>query len=129
MAILRDQHDARSNSQNLLIYDGECRLCVAAKEKLERHSDRQKVRFIPYGSTEAANILGKAYKPGRPEVAFFVDSSGEIQRGLDAFIPLLTDLTGGRIILKLWHIRIFRPFAYAAYRLIANNRYRWFSAQ
>ena len=128
MALFVHQPETPPDPQDLLIYDGECRLCVAAKEGLERHGEHKRVRFIAYNSTEAASILGEGYQPGRPEVAFLVESNGGIQRGLDAFLPLLPGLPGGRIILKLWRIRFLRPLGYAAYRFIANNRYRWFGA-
>src|SRR2546428_11126059 len=74
-----------------LIYDGQCRLCVTAKEGLERLGpapQQSGIRFVPYQSEEAASRLGAEYKPGRPDVAFLVEPDGTINRGLDAFLPL-----------------------------------------
>jgi predicted DCC family thiol-disulfide oxidoreductase YuxK len=114
-----------------LIYDGQCRLCVTAKEGLERlgpdppHSD---IRFVPYQSEEAVCRLGSEYKPGRPDVAFLVEPDGTISRGLDAFLPLVPGLPGGRVLHAILRVPLIRPLAYLAYRLVARYRYRWFGS-
>jgi predicted DCC family thiol-disulfide oxidoreductase YuxK len=113
-------------SENTLIYDGECRLCVTAKEGIERLGGDRAVRFIPYQSEEAACRLGADYTPGRPAVAFLVEPNGQIRRGLDAFLPLLPGLPGGRFLLSLLRIPFLRPLAYLIYRIIARYRYAWF---
>lgn len=124
--------DRESDDQRcLLIYDSDCRLCVTAKDGLERwggESQSQPVRFVPYQSEEAVRRLGAEYQPGRPDVAFLVQPDGTIQRGLEAFLPLLPGLPGGRLFLILVRIPFLRPLAVLAYRLIARNRYRWFGA-
>jgi predicted DCC family thiol-disulfide oxidoreductase YuxK len=119
------------HQQCLLIYDGDCRLCVTAKAGLERwggESPDQPVRFVPYQSDEAVRRLGAEYRPGRPDVAFLVRPDGTIQRGLEAFLPLLPGLPGGRLFLILARIPFLKPLAVLAYRLVARNRYRWFGA-
>jgi predicted DCC family thiol-disulfide oxidoreductase YuxK len=126
---------APSTNQAVLIYDGECRLCLTAKEGLERLArtradqrmgDVPDVRFIPYQTEEAAVRLGSEYRPGRPEVAFFVDRHGLVSRGLDAFLPLLPGLPGGRILLSMMRLPLLRPLGYVLYRLVARYRYRLF---
>jgi|SRR6185295_11946589 len=118
-----------NDQQQVLIYDGECRLCVAAREGIEQLSGNQAVQYIPYQSKDAASRLGTAYKPGvRPNAAYLVDQEGRITEGLDAFLPLLPGLPGGRIILALLRLPFGRSVAKLAYRVIAKNRYRWFGA-
>ena len=116
----------KTDQESLLIYDGECRLCVTARDRIERLGGGTNVRFVPYQSEEAARCLAAEYKPGRPEVAFLVGQDGKISRGLDAFLPLLPGLTGGRIGLALLKVPLMRPLALLAYRLIARYRYRLF---
>src|SRR2546422_10518516 len=114
-----------------LIYDGQCRLCVTAKEGLERLGpapQQSGIRFVPYQSEEAASRLGATYKPGRPDVAFLVEPNGRIRYGLDAFLPLLHGLRGGRVLAALLGVPLLRPLAYLVYRLIARYRYQWFGA-
>jgi predicted DCC family thiol-disulfide oxidoreductase YuxK len=112
--------------QRVLIYDGQCRLCVTAKDGLERLGGDATVRFVPYQSEEAACRLGEARRPGRPDAAFLVEPDGTVHRGLDAFLPLLPGLKGGPLLLALWRVPFLRPLAYLAYRLIARYRYSWF---
>jgi predicted DCC family thiol-disulfide oxidoreductase YuxK len=122
------QKQSSAQPTKTLIYDGECRLCVTAKEGIERLGGEQDVRFIPYQSEEAARHLGNEYKPGRPDVAFLVEHDGRISRGLNAFLPLLPGLRGGRILSALLRFPLLRPPAYLIYRLIARYRYAWFGA-
>src|SRR5207245_10608055 len=70
-----------------LIYDGQCRLCVTAKEGLERLGpapQQSGIRFVPYQSEEAASRLGAEYQPGRPDVAVLVGPEGTVRRSVDA---------------------------------------------
>nr|MBI3613743.1 DUF393 domain-containing protein [Nitrospirota bacterium] len=118
--------DGMSQPERTLIYDGDCRLCVTARKGLERAGLDARVRYLPYQSEEAARCLAGAYQPGRPDVAFLVEQDGRISRGLDAFLPLLPGLRGGRFLLALLRIPLMRPLAHFAYRLIARYRYHLF---
>ena len=111
-----------------LIYDGQCRLCVTAKEGLERLGTDPGVRFVPYQSEEAACRLGGDYKPGRPDAAFLIEPDGTINRGLDAFLPLVPGLPAGRVLHAVLRVPLIRPLAHLAYRLVARYRYRWFGS-
>jgi len=113
----------------LLIYDGECRLCVSTKLALERRGvdhTRTGIRFVAYQSEAARIALGQRYRVDRPEAAFFIQPSGKVLQGLDAFSPLLPHLPGGMLV--QWGLRIgtVRQLAEWGYRLIARYRYRWF---
>ncbi len=110
----------------LLIYDGECRLCVTAKERLEGGGGDEAIRWVPYQSEEAAQCLAGEYKPGRPDVAFLVEPDGTVTRGLEAFLPLVPGLKGGRIVLALMNMPLARPLALLLYRVVARHRYRLF---
>jgi len=113
----------------LLVYDSDCRLCVAVKHKLERTGVGQpghEVRFIPYQSDEAKQVLGPSYRPGRPDMAFLVRPSGHVEQGLNAFLPLASSLPAGRVL--LWSLRVpfVKRLAEGVYRCIARYRYRLF---
>ena len=113
----------------LLVYDGQCRLCVTAKRGLERlgtHADATPIRMVPYQSEEAKQALGKSYRPGRPNVAFMVSPNGEIARGLDAFLTLLPGLKGGRVLSVLLSLPLVKPFGYLLYWFVARYRYSIF---
>jgi predicted DCC family thiol-disulfide oxidoreductase YuxK len=112
--------------QCLLIYDGRCRMCVTAKRGLERlTSEGDGLRMIPYQSEEARKVLGARYHGDRPEAAFLV--TGErVATGLDAFLPLLPGLKGGRLLAKMFALPFVKPFAYWIYGLVARYRYKLF---
>ena len=113
----------------LLVYDGECRLCVSTKQKLEELGIGQTesdVRFLAYQSETAKRMLGSNYRPGRPDVAFLIRPSGEVIQGLEAFLPLVPVLPGGKLL--LWWLRFpsAKRLAQWGYRMVARHRYRWF---
>ncbi len=121
-----DDRTTGKTCERVVIYDGECRMCVTAKEGLERMGGGDRARFIPYQSEEAVGRLGSRYKPGRPDVAYLVEPNGTIRPGLDAFLPLLPGLPGGRLLLALMRIPLVRPLAEWAYGIVARHRYAWF---
>jgi predicted DCC family thiol-disulfide oxidoreductase YuxK len=113
----------------LLVYDGECRLCVTAKnglERLEPHADATSIRMVPYQSEEAKQALGESYRPGRPNAAFLVRPNGQIASGLDAFLALLPGLKGGQILSVLLSLPLVKPFGYLLYWFVARHRYAVF---
>lgn len=120
-----------SRQECLLVYDGRCRFCVAAKkglEKLETEPASHKVRMITYESEEAKRLLGKLYRTGRPDAAYLIGPSGEVTRGFDAFVPLLPGLRGGRILSVLFRFALARRCGAILYRVIARYRYRLFGS-
>jgi predicted DCC family thiol-disulfide oxidoreductase YuxK len=120
-------HSREPSQECLLIYDGECRLCVATKEKLEQMKEPpQGIRFVPYESEEAKRALGEQYDPGRPDLAFLVQTSGAIERGLDAFLPFVPALPGGAMLLALLKLPLVKRVAECGYRFVARHRYRLF---
>jgi predicted DCC family thiol-disulfide oxidoreductase YuxK len=112
----------------VLIYDAQCRLCVTAKQKVEQLGKSLDVRWVPYQSNEAVRRLGAEYRAGRPDAAVLVERDGTMKKGLDAFLPLLPGLRGGRMLQALMRVPLMRPLAYLLYRLIARYRYRWFGS-
>src|SRR5579885_2754953 len=126
---VKSQPAAGDTSDRILVYDGQCRLCVTAKEGFTRVEQRDTdVRWVPYQSEEAASRLGSLYHPGRPDVAFLIESDGTIKQGLEAFLALLPGVRGGRLLASILRLPVLRPLAHLAYRMIARYRYRWFGS-
>lgn len=99
-----------------------------AKETIQERDEGTGARFVKYQDQEAEQRLGPHYRPGEPDVAFLVEPDGTVRRGLDAFVPLLPRIRGGRIILFLLRLPFGRAIGKLAYGLIARYRYRWFGA-
>ncbi|HEX7765272.1 MAG TPA: DUF393 domain-containing protein [Nitrospira sp.] len=116
---------------SLLIYDGNCRLCVATKERLDRAGTGlpdSGVRMIPYESQEAMTALGELYQPGPPSMAYLISPAGGVAQGVDAFLPLIQGLPGGKFVRWMLKWSITRRLAERAYCWIARHRYRLFGA-
>ena len=122
------QEGQRVEPERVLIYDAQCRLCVTAKEGMERLGKDLDVRWVPYQSNEAVRRLGAEYRAGRPDAAFLVERDGTVKKGLDAFLPLLPGLRGGRMLQALMRVPLMRSLANLIYRLIARYRYHWFGS-
>jgi len=101
---------------------------VIAKERIEQLGKDLDVRWVPYQSNEAVQRLGAEYRAGRPDAAILVEHDGTMKKGLDAFLPLLPGLHGGRMLQALLRVPLMRPLAYLIYRFIARYRYRWFGS-
>ena len=115
----------------LLIYDANCRLCVAVKAEFDRAGINKAgagLRMIPYESREAAAALGERYRPGPPSMAYFVSSTGTVVQGLEAFLPFVSAFPGGRVIRWMLRWTPARALAEWGYRLIARYRYRLFGS-
>lgn len=114
----------------VLIYDGECRLCVGTTRKLEQSLPSQSgpVMFIPYQSEAAKQALGSRYRTGRPEMAYLVEPSGLVREGLDAFLPLLTRFPGGGMLVSSARVPFVRRVLARLYGWVARHRYRWFGS-
>lgn len=128
---MTNDRSAYDPESQILIYDGDCRLCAAAKQRLEQSAvgfDRQDVRFVPYQSHEAKDLLGQRYRPGRPAMAFLVGPAGEVREGLDAFLPFLATLPGGNLVRWLLRVPFGAVLARWGYQFIARHRYRIFGA-
>ena len=97
-------------------------------EQLKQDGETRDVRWVPYQSEEAVCRLGTGYRSGRPEAAFLIEPDGNIKQGLDAFLPLLPGLRGGRLLQAFTRIPFLKPLAYALYRFVARYRYRLFGA-
>jgi predicted DCC family thiol-disulfide oxidoreductase YuxK len=118
-----------TSEECVLVYDGRCRLCVTAKEGLERlatQNEMKAVRMIPYQSEKAREVLGATYRPGSPDVAFLVQPNGVVRQGLDAFLPLLPGLRGGRFLATFLSLPVVKPLAFLLYKLVARYRYHLF---
>ncbi|MEQ1656132.1 MAG: DUF393 domain-containing protein [Nitrospira sp.] len=111
---------------SLLIYDSHCRLCVAAKERLDQAGIG--VRMIPYETQEAASALGAQYRPGPPSMAYLISPAGRVWQGVDAFLPLIHGLPSGTFLRWVLKWSLMRRLAERIYRWIARHRYRLFGA-
>jgi predicted DCC family thiol-disulfide oxidoreductase YuxK len=102
---------------------------VSVKDELERQGVDPAgtgIKLVAYRSETAKLALDRRYRLDQLETAFFVRASGQVFQGLDAFPPVLPNLSGGTLV--LWGLRfgMARRLAELGYCLVVHHRDRWF---
>ena len=82
----------------LLVYNGQCRLCVAAKQP---HADASPIQMVPYQSEEARQALGSPIGLVVPTQHSWFARMGGGANGFDAFLAFLPGFEGGRVLSAL----------------------------
>ncbi len=59
-------------------------------------------------------------------MAFLIRPSGEVLQGLDALLPLVPNLPGGKLLLWWLGFPSVKRLAEWGYCMIARHRYQWF---
>ncbi len=113
------------NRELLVLYDGECPLCVGAVRFLLQHDAAARLRFAPRSSATAQAIRAR-----RPEWAA-LDSMVVLDRDRDvawvrsdAVLAATAALGGGWAVLALLGRLVPRSVRDAAYRVFARMRRR-----
>ncbi len=109
-----------------LIYDAECRLCVASKVVLERWDWKHRIKFLPFQSKEATKISPDLIGQNNIDAMRLVETDHPVSIGIDAFRRVLLVLPLGRVFSILFLFPGFSWVARNLYRVIAKNRIRWF---
>jgi predicted DCC family thiol-disulfide oxidoreductase YuxK len=110
----------------VLIYDGDCRLCVSSKRWIERWDRRRRIRTIPFQSPEARGRLPELDAMTCMDAMRFIDAEGKVFSGVDAFRAMLPFLPFGFLLSSLLSLPGVHRIVQRLYRHVAENRYRWF---
>ena len=111
--------------QDLVIFDGCCRLCDRVVQFILRHERAPELGFAPLQSSTGARMLRElGYDPDDART-FVLISGGRAYVRSDAAIELARYLAGGWRALR-WLKIIPRPLRDWGYDVVARNRYRWF---
>ncbi|MFQ5950419.1 MAG: thiol-disulfide oxidoreductase DCC family protein [Nitrospiria bacterium] len=111
--------------RRILIYDAECRLCVTSKGFLERWDRLHQIKFLPFQSQEAEEIIPDMAGREGIDAMRYVDGD-HISIGVDAFRRMLPVLPLGRLLSVLFYLPGFQWCARSIYRVLAKHRYKWF---
>lgn len=116
---------ARLKDHDVLIFDGECRFCIAQVERLGRWAGPRldKLPLQTPGLLEAVGLDHDAAMSAMHLVTVGSDGQGRLYRGLEAAVralrhrPIL-----GRLVM-LYYVPIIKQLADLGYRLVARYRY------
>ncbi len=118
--------DAQNRAWPVLIYDAECRICVASKKWIERWDRKRQIRFLPFQSEEAKKWIPEMASLECLDAMRLINCQRTVLSGIDAFRGMLPYLPLGKIIAVLFYLPGIPRWAEWAYRILAKNRYRWF---
>jgi predicted DCC family thiol-disulfide oxidoreductase YuxK len=110
---------------NIVLYDGDCSLCISIAGFLRRKDKQNRLRLIPLQSEEGKSLAAKTGLSENETNTVIYFTKGRFFLRSTAVLHILRELGGGWSILFIFIIipRFIRDFIY---RLIARNRHRFF---
>jgi predicted DCC family thiol-disulfide oxidoreductase YuxK len=109
----------------VLVFDGVCLLCSAWVAFVLRHDRSGRIRFAAMQSSAGRSLLAAHGLDADDPLSFLFVSEGKGYTQSDAILRLVGSFGGAWRFVAI--LRILPAFLRdALYRLIANNRYRWF---
>lgn len=115
----------KTTGQNIILFDGICKLCHFLVRFVIRHDNREKFYFASLQSATGANLLKKAGLPPNYQNGLVYIKGIDLFLDSTAILKILKELSG---IWKLFYVLIFIPrkIRDQVYRFIAKIRYRVF---
>ncbi len=107
-----------------IIYDAECRLCVATQHQIARWDRKNRLGFLPYQDPEMRRRFPDISMEACAISIHFVDADGKIWVGAEAFREILRLLPGGTWFRLLYAAPGGLWLAKKIYRWTADHRYQ-----
>jgi predicted DCC family thiol-disulfide oxidoreductase YuxK len=108
----------------VLFFDGVCGMCTRSVNFLVRRDRTGELRTEPIQAPGAADRLGVA-KSHLSDMAWWLDSSGDVYGGAEALNAALSAALGTQLPLLIYRIPGIRFIQNAVYRWVAEHRYRF----
>ena len=110
---------------DIILFDGVCNLCNGAVQFVIRHDNNNNFRFASLQSETGQALLNRYQLPVNNFNSFVLIKNGKAYTNSTAALKVAKTLSGP--VKLLYGFIIVPPFIRnGVYRLIANNRYRWF---
>jgi len=110
-------------STPILIYDGDCPMCLRAKAWIEARSPAGTIRFLPCQSDDREVLAPWLSLEACMEAMRFVAANETVYTGHAAFPPLLRSMGKYRWLACFLELPIVRHLAPLVYARIARHRY------
>jgi predicted DCC family thiol-disulfide oxidoreductase YuxK len=110
----------------ILVFDGVCVLCSRSVQFVLRHDRQKRFRFATTQSTTGARLMTEhGLDASKPASVLLIEDDRSYTESA-AMIRVLRSFGGAWPLLAgaVWVIP--KPLRDAAYRAVANRRYRWF---
>ena len=109
-------------SKALLLYDGECPICLRARDWIDRHRMPEKLELMPCQDEARPQRAPQVAYEDCMEAMQLVLADGTVYSGADAFEHLFPLLKRWRWLVFLFKIPGVSLIARPVYRWIARNR-------
>ena len=110
-------------SQAILVYDGECSICVRARDWVERRAVAGRIVFLPCQSEKLSQVVPGLSQQACMSAMQLVLSDGTIYAADKAVVALLPMLRGWRWVAPLARVPGAGCVLPHVYEWIARNRY------
>ncbi|WP_438444295.1 thiol-disulfide oxidoreductase DCC family protein [Gorillibacterium sp. sgz5001074] len=110
----------------LLLYDGECNLCLATVEKLRRIRTTAQLHMQPLQTADPAQLPPGTSPEELLAELHLIDGQGRVYRGAASVVRILQTVPALAWLAPLYRVPGLRSLTDAVYRLIARHRYRLF---
>ena len=111
-------------AQPTIIYDAECRLCVATQNQIARWDRERRLDFLSYQDPEMRRRFPEISMEACAVSIHLVDSDGKVWLGAEAFREILRYLPGGAWFRLLYAVPGGLWLAKKIYRWTADHRYQ-----
>jgi predicted DCC family thiol-disulfide oxidoreductase YuxK len=116
------------NDQPIILFDGVCNLCNSAVQFVIKHDPDSKFLFTALQSDAGQKLLKEFSIPLDNFNSFILLQNNTVYTQSTAALKIVKQLSGGWKL--LYGFMIVPAFIRnAMYKLIANNRYKWFGKQ
>lgn len=111
------------NRDLLVVFDGECGLCRAARQWAEERDRRGRLRFVPYQDADLARLAPGLTPAQAARSLYAIAPDGQRYRGARAVFMTLRSLPGAWGLLgTVWALPPLSLLAEPFYRLVARHR-------
>lgn len=130
MGSRRKQVEEERREKLIVLYDGECQLCLASVRRLKEMQSTAILRFIPVQSLEETYEtipeLSAVTEEQLLTKMHVVEMDGTLHAGAAGIVRILRTVKGFRWLAPLYSVPGLRGMADLLYRVIASKRYDWF---
>ncbi len=110
----------------LLIFDGQCVLCLRAVETLRSLPCEAEIDMVPLQQNPLPALPCKLTREQLQAEIHVIETDGTVFKGADALIRILRTVPSLRWLEPMYRVPGLRPAASFFYKWIAKHRYRLF---
>lgn len=112
------------NSKPVIIFDGDCRFCIARVDNIRNLDSTQQFNYLPRQDQRTEEIFPHLKNIDLEEGLLFVEPDGSTAVGADAFYHIARRLPGFSRVAWVYHIPLIKQLIQLGYWIVARNRKR-----